>query len=78
MSLSDGGREQVLLEAQFLNGLAVSLFGTGVLGNIAAFIFVNDPTGDKAYLAAFFGLLCFSGCFGLHTWARLRLRELDR
>jgi hypothetical protein len=78
MALSDGSREQVLQEAQFLNGIATNLFATGVLGTVGTYIFASDISDDKAFIASAFGMLCFFGCFALHLIARLRLRELDR
>ncbi len=78
MALSDGSREQIILEAQFFNGLAGSLFATGVLGTIGTYIFAANISDDKAFIASAFGILCFVGCFVLHIIARLRLRELDQ
>ena len=77
MALSDGSREIIVQEAQFLNALAGNLFATGVLGTVGTYIFSASLSDDRAYIASAFGFLCFFGCFVLHFIARLRLRELD-
>lgn len=78
MALSDGSREQIVQEAQFINSLAGNLFATGVLGTVGTYIFADTLSDSKVFAASAFGMFCFFGCFGLHVMARLRLRELDK
>jgi hypothetical protein len=77
MALSDGGREQILQEAQFLNGIAVVLYAAGILGSSGALFFDAGISFERALSISGFGAVCLVACFVLHLIGRLRLRRLD-
>ena len=71
---TEGEREQIKLEAAYLNGIAVGLFLIGGL-SIPSAILLNSGSG---WLATGVAALCFPVSFILHKGAKRSLRELDR
>ncbi len=78
MALSEGSKERIKLEAEFINTLAGNLFAIGVLAPLASYVFVSDIPHDRLFLAVIVAFLCFGGAFALHLVAASRLMELDR
>ena len=71
---TEGEREQIKLQATYLNGVAIGLFLIGGL-SIPSTILLNSGRVLLAIAVAFF---CFFASFGLHKLAKRSLRELDR
>ena len=71
---TEGEREQIKLQAAYLNGVAIGLFLIGGL-SIPATILLSSGSG---LLAIGVAVLCHPASFVLHKVAKRSLRELDR
>ncbi|MEX6504777.1 amino acid transporter protein [Jiella sp. M17.18] len=72
---TEGEREQIKLQAAYVNGIAIGVFLVGGLSIPTSLIF-NPHAGSAA--AAIVAGLCFVFSPALHWVARRFLRELDR
>jgi len=77
MALSEATKERIKSEVQFLNGIANSLFSSGVLAIVVASIFNENMSSNVRFLSVAFSFLCFFGTFALHIIAQRRLGALD-
>lgn len=71
---TEGEREQVKLEANYMNGIAIGVFIVGGF-TIPTSIVLNS--GDYVF-AVIFAPFCFVASFILHKAAKRSLKELDR
>lgn len=72
---TEGEREQIKLQAAYMNGIAIGLFLIGGL-SIPTTILTN--AAGRGWLAILIACLCFVASFVLHKGAKRSLRELDR
>lgn len=72
---AESEREQIKLQASYLNGIAIGIFVVGGF-TIPTAIILNTSAGPWA--AAFVVILCFCISPALHWVAKRSLRELDR
>lgn len=71
---TEGEREQIKLQATYMNGIAIGVF---VVGGFTIPTSIILSSGDLIF-AAIFAPLCFVLSFGLHKVAKRSLKELDR
>lgn len=74
---TEGEREQIKLQATYLNGIAIGLFLVGGL-SIPTTIFLSPESGGSFVAPLVIALLCFIASPALHWLARRSLKELDR
>ena len=78
LPLTEAGREQIKLRANFLNGIAIATFAVGTLGPLTK-AFMEMPTGRSALIVgALFASVCLVASGILHFLAYRHLREMDR
>ncbi|MCE7030062.1 hypothetical protein [Jiella avicenniae] len=71
---TEGEREQIKLQAGYMNGIAVGVF---IVGGFTIPTSIILSSGDLVF-AAIFAPFCFLLSFGLHKVAKSSLKELDR
>lgn len=74
---TEGEREQIKLQAGYLNGIAIGLFLVGGL-SIPTSILLNAAAGGSVAGAIVVSIFCFAASPTIHWAARRSLRELDR
>lgn len=71
---TEGEREQIKLQAAYMNGIAIGVF---IVGGFTIPTSIILSSGELVF-AAIFAPLCFVLSFGLHKVAKRSLKELDR
>ncbi|MBP0615256.1 hypothetical protein [Jiella mangrovi] len=71
---TEGEREQIKLQATYMNGIAIGVF---IVGGFTIPTSIVLSSGNYVF-ATIFAPLCFVASFGLHKVAKSSLKELDR
>lgn len=74
-SKTEGEREQIKLQAAYLNGIAIGLMLVGGF-SVPASIVMTDSS--RIWVALAVSVLCFCGSPVIHWLAKRSLKELDR
>lgn len=75
--LSEAGKAQLKLEADYLNSIAVSVMAFGVVAALISYVLGAPGSASSAPVLLLIVLVCFALSVGVHTLAHIRLRELD-